>query len=1478
MSLATSRVQLPSTVECKLRDIQRRQHGWAMVQIVALTVAVFLAAMTLALLFDYLGQLRSSPWRVVLTCSVWFVTLFVALRLSFRHWQNMRQPGQAAALVDQHIPQLEERWSTVVALSRSDRGPSNPVAAAMWTQVAQEAVVLSRLVQPQAIATPRAARWAAGICACSGLPLCLWALLAGTEVTILWQRFLHPLTAITATQVTSSSGDLILPRGESIELQAQMMGLLRPQAQLLIQRENQRLDEIGLFPGTSNKAALTHALRVDQSLHYKFLAGDGETPWHSITAIDTPTLAEVRFRIEPPRYSQRSPLEKTHLPQRIKVLAGSRLLWLFRPSMPLSRCELSWKVAPQENQPVTAEVINILKPQADGWYLYESTLETDGSLQLELQNLHGLTQDEPLVCRIQIQADHIPVARILGNPEESVVADDETLKIDFEAHDDLGIASAQLVVYDESGVESGEAPRILHVQEIPLGDQLLQKHVLGTVELDLAQLQLPPGSQISYSIRVTDNRDELVKLPVDADASPDSSSDRSASTELASHSVQPASKEMTRTAENKNSSQAIISSGDDNSTEPLASAGASDDFESAAELITAAPVSALFPANLMGNEESFAGVVDPAAVSALDPENLRRPSDGRQTGMTDTVVSGQVNPPNRSRSSAAHDQEHADPANTPDHLVADSQSQSASEPQSSSNSPGDSQQRNSSFQKTQGSDATPPPPDARMLAAQEASSTETQRRKLRITERLTAIAKADDVSEDALNLRDMLVKTDKLLGHSEEALMKLIERSIPDSQRPLQLQIIDEQLGQVEQWIAQLREETRDSQMAFVGLQMVDISRTHVSPAREHVFIAQRESLAESERNATRALQSVLRARELLAALLVRFDRSQRDARLAESLEAAGKMYEVYVERSQLLLREAQQNRHPLDRKMSFIEVDQDYLDRYAEVLRLRRDMLDEFARLLGDDPRLLSRYLELTKRRRASLREQLATITEQQQIFADEVAGWLQVEEAQRANLLSLMFEVRWEWAGELAKDSASLAEHVEKQLPLVLDANQGSARMLIRDVHSLASVAREIALDARRYIRNPDSEIPWQSRADQFLQQCRRVEADLDRLSYHHADQEDVIDYVTTRLPEVRVVTDQSVRWRKVITAFEQHNYPVLAELDQRQLSLTTELLRVELLDMPADLATEFNRQQTTSVPTEILTQVSELQSIMEAVTFTQQAATFAMSERQLANSAIQQRKTLEYLAAAEQLFDKIRRKVAETLDEIPEDNPNIADLRDPTLDEFLAQLEREPNLEALLGIPNRRRNLRTIADNLETGDSGSSLLQQASEDARSRARSVLRETSSTAAAPPREMTDEERQEQALAEKQQQQLAAALAQVQKQLKDPQASPQQHEQLQKIEQQLQRALQSAQESPGSHRRWQQLTEADQAQAALQALARGQRLPDDQWNKVLSALGDGLWQVGGRTPPEEYRRAIEQYHSRLRALFADPSLESSETP
>src|SRR5262249_28259284 len=122
-----------------------------------------------------------------------------------------------------------------------------------------------------------------------------------------------------------------------------------------------------------------------------------------------------------------------------------------------------------------ARQVRSLKPDDDGIYRFEMTVMESLGLSVQLWNSHGLTNEDRSQCRIQVVVDNAPVARVVSPTEEMAVAADDVIDIKFEAHDDHGIAKAELVVYDETSTADGQPARILKVVPIPLGEQLNEK-------------------------------------------------------------------------------------------------------------------------------------------------------------------------------------------------------------------------------------------------------------------------------------------------------------------------------------------------------------------------------------------------------------------------------------------------------------------------------------------------------------------------------------------------------------------------------------------------------------------------------------------------------------------------------------------------------------------------------------------------------------------------------------------------------------------------------------------------------------------------------------------------------------------------------------------------------------------------------------------------------------------------------------------
>ena len=82
----------------------------------------------------------------------------------------------------------------------------------------------------------------------------------------------------------------------------------------------------------------------------------------------------------------------------------------------------------------------------------------------------------------------------------------------------------------------------------------------------------------------------------------------------------------------------------------------------------------------------------------------------------------------------------------------------------------------------------------------------------------------------------------------------------------------------------------------------------------------------------------------------------------------------------------------------------------------------------------------------------------------------------------------------------------------------------------------------------------------------------------------------------------------------------------------------------------------------------------------------------DAQLAN--LQQQEMKQDFETAERTFDEILQAIVDELDKLPVQDPIASLLEDPTLDEILAQLEREQDLFEDLGISGRPSNLRTLS----------------------------------------------------------------------------------------------------------------------------------------------------------------------------------------
>ena len=133
----------------KLRAIQRRAVGFTFLRGVILAGAVLLGAMLAAMLIDWSIGWFNPTARYTVTALALGAAAAAFLVWCARPLLHRRTIVSTAREVDQSLPQLEERWSTVTELSQSTDAPEVRGSEAMIRKVASEAELASESITPR---------------------------------------------------------------------------------------------------------------------------------------------------------------------------------------------------------------------------------------------------------------------------------------------------------------------------------------------------------------------------------------------------------------------------------------------------------------------------------------------------------------------------------------------------------------------------------------------------------------------------------------------------------------------------------------------------------------------------------------------------------------------------------------------------------------------------------------------------------------------------------------------------------------------------------------------------------------------------------------------------------------------------------------------------------------------------------------------------------------------------------------------------------------------------------------------------------------------------------------------------------------------------------------------------------------------------------------------------------------------------------
>ena len=605
----------------------------------------------------------------------------------------------------------------------------------------------------------------------------------------------------------------------------------------------------------------------------------------------------------------------------------------------------------------------------------------------------------------------------------------------------------------------------------------------------------------------------------------------------------------------------------------------------------------------------------------------------------------------------------------------------------------------------------------------------------------------------------------------------------------------------------ELHSQTEDTPYAFIGLQVSEISQSHIEPAGEEIWAAfQSDSDTSRRTRIENAWQHIARARERLMALTEQFERVRRDHALAEGLETVKKMYRVFVEDAMALLNPQPDAINNYQRKLAEFELDDAYLERLEEVLKLQQELRAELARILQADPRLLKRFTDQFLGRSESLRDQLTLLAEEQKQLERELRAMAQAEDDDLRSIHILSTRIRLNQSIDLANKTAELQEKYLAWRPFDLESGEAAVEAGQKQLVRLSVATRELAVMATEWRQPGGKSKVDDSTADvdrptlaQITRKGRSVYEqlnDLDGTLRQISAEGDptLVDFTIRRVADIRRLIRDTSRWVHSIELIERGKLTEAVSVDQYEVAVRTEELtgKLEGLDEQLQLPDVPDADPTAK---DVIAKKTEalLSTLQDDVSVSQLRAVFALRKSDLKSTSRHEQDAVTGLATAEELFDEIIKLAIQELDKAPVQDPIASLLDDPTLDELLAMLENERDFADLLGIPNRPSNLQIIGDWLRNGSGGAgapmvrAFIQQQEEEARRKMQRAYQDA-----------------------------------------------------------LARALKENQELSAAARR--------------RLVSKG---PLSDWNVLASQLEDALLQSRGQMPPEQYRKAIEQYFSEI---------------
>jgi cell fate (sporulation/competence/biofilm development) regulator YmcA (YheA/YmcA/DUF963 family) len=506
----------------------------------------------------------------------------------------------------------------------------------------------------------------------------------------------------------------------------------------------------------------------------------------------------------------------------------------------------------------------------------------------------------------------------------------------------------------------------------------------------------------------------------------------------------------------------------------------------------------------------------------------------------------------------------------------------------------------------------------------------------------------------------------------------------------------DERLTRANTAVADLTKKSEGTPYVVIGLQLQDISRLHILPARERLSGATLLDQALPETDLTASIFHIERAIELLEKLTKEYETAKLNQKLADTMTRIRKMHQIFQEGTLAMLSSKKPLLNPKQRAYLELELTDEYLQRLQELLKKKLEIQAELAKALSQDPRLLERFMARSRLEATTLRDQLTLLHNRQLKLTQEVRQGLPAEGTADGKLSLDKFRIpnREVDAAIIADDAAKMLENYITWTPKDLDVNQGDLAVFKRKGTLIASAATDLARMA-----SDEDATSAQKSASKLYELLLDYRATLPDL-LNSVEHPQLPAHITWRMQETEKLITEVSGWIRKESAMQDDKHHLAAEVDQHRLTVDTMELSRKLTSLEA---------QCEGISPALLKSAQALLSTLEDDLVPE----LEESQRHLSSNKIptaleHQATALQHFAKAETQLDEVMDGIIKYLDSLPVNRtPTMAKDAEPeSLEELLAMLEDESRAAEALGIPCcRPSNLLVEKDWTKPGSSAGS-----------------------------------------------------------------------------------------------------------------------------------------------------------------------------